>query len=64
MPGAIYTFRWNCAELGVMLVIHVHAASDREAGEKAALALHDKARGRLAEFRWDPQLPLIEPLPL
>lgn len=62
--GAIYTFRWRCPNLDVLLVIHVQAANDREAGEKAALALHDKALGRLAEFAWEPLLPLIEPSPL
>lgn len=61
MPGPfLYTFRWKCDALGVTIAVHVYAHTDREAGEKAALAVFDKSRGRLAEYQWVPAPPLIE----
>jgi hypothetical protein len=54
----LYVFRWRCLDQPVALTVSVDAPTDKQAGDLAAAALHDFAKGRLRELRWEPQVPL------
>jgi len=55
----IYEFRWYCQQVSATVVIQVSASDESEAGQLAALVLHDLATPSRRKFSYRPAVVVV-----
>lgn len=57
----VYEFRWVCEQVTATVVIQVKAMHEADAGQLAAMVLHDLANPRGRRWSFRPSVVVVQP---